>query len=82
MILRPALGKSTQHLKFYDRLGLQAGAFFDKETFGADKLIVGIDTLPLGTLLMNAPLSARSRHQIVQIETAKIDYMPGVSSDE
>ena len=78
----PALSKSTQHPKFYDGLGLQAGAFFDAETFGADKLIVGIDTLPLDTLLMNAPLSERARRQIVQIETAKIDYLPGVSSDE
>jgi spermidine dehydrogenase len=78
----PALAKSTQHPKFYARLGLQAGAFFDEQTFGADKLVVGIDTVHLDKLLMTAPLSERARQQIVQIETAKIDYMPGVSSDD
>jgi spermidine dehydrogenase len=78
----PALAKTTQHPKFYARLGLQAGAFFDEQTFGADKLVVGIDTIHLDKLLMTAPLSERARKQIVQIETAKIDYMPGVSSDD
>jgi spermidine dehydrogenase len=83
----PKLVKSTQNLKFYAQRGLQAGVFFDQETFGADKLVVGFgedgtDTVPLDELLMQAPLSERARKGIVQIETAKIDYMPGVSSDE
>jgi hypothetical protein len=30
----------------------------------------------------DAPLSERARKEIAQIETATIDYMPGVSSDE
>ncbi len=76
------LAKKTQNLEFYDGIGLQAGAFFDQETFGADKLIVGIGTVPLATVLAQAPLSERARAQIIQIETANIDYMPGLSSDE
>jgi spermidine dehydrogenase len=83
----PALIKSSQNLKFYDDLGLQAGAFFDQETFGADKLVVGLGedgtgAVPLDILLNQAPLSAHARKEIAQIETAKIDYMPGVPSDE
>jgi spermidine dehydrogenase len=78
----PKLIKSTQNTKFYAGLGLQAGAFFDRETFGADKLVVGIGTTPLEQLLANAPLSERARQEIIQIETAHIDYMPGLSSDE
>jgi spermidine dehydrogenase len=76
----PALAKRTQNPTFYESRGLQAGAFFDQETFGADKLTVGIGTVPLDELLRQAPLSARAQKEIVQIETAKIDYMPGVSS--
>jgi spermidine dehydrogenase len=79
----PALIKRTQHPKFYDGLGLQAGAFFDQETFGADKLVVGIGgATPLDTLMLQAPLSPRAQKEIVQIETAAIDYLPGVSSAE
>jgi spermidine dehydrogenase len=78
----PALIKQSQNLKFYDGRGMHAGAFFDRETFGADKLVVGIGAVPYETLLRQAPLSERARKEIAQIETASIDYMPGVSSDE
>jgi spermidine dehydrogenase len=76
------LAKTTQHPNFYEGLGLQRGVFFDSETFGADKLIVGLGTQPLEQSLAQAPLSARARKDIVQLETAAIDYMPGLSSDE
>jgi spermidine dehydrogenase len=76
------LAKTTQHPKFYEQHGLQAGVFFDQETFGADKLIVGLGHIPLDQLLAAAPLSARAHQQIIQIQQAKIDYLPGLSSDE
>ena len=84
----PALIKSTQHLQFYKQRGLKAATFFDQETFGADKLIVGPgayeydDSIPIEAALREAPLSELARKQIVQIETANIDYLPGLSSIE
>jgi spermidine dehydrogenase len=78
----PKLIKTTQHWNFYERMGLQSGVFFDRETFGADKLVVGVGTLPVRELLADAPLSPRARQEIAQIEEAHIDYMPGLSSDE
>jgi spermidine dehydrogenase len=78
----PKLVKTTQNLEFYEHLGLQSGVFFDQETFGADKLAVGIGRVPFKQLLEETPLSASARAAIVQIQEAKIDYLPGLSSDE
>jgi spermidine dehydrogenase len=78
----PKLVKTTQNLEFYEHLGLQSGVFFDQETFGADKLAVGIGRVPFKQFLAETPLSASARAAIVQIQEAKIDYLPGLSSDE
>jgi spermidine dehydrogenase len=78
----PQLVKTTQNLEFYESLGLQSGVFFDQETFGADKLIVGLGQLSFEKLLAQAPLSASARSAIVQIQEGGIDYLPGLSSDE
>jgi len=76
------LVKTTQQLEFYEGLGLQSGVFFDQETFGADKLIVGLGQVPFKQFLEQAPLSAAARETIVQIQEGKTDYLPGLSSDE
>ncbi len=78
----PALQKSTQHHKFYDGLGLENAAFFDRETFGADKLCVGIGKRPYAEVLADAPLSASARAKIAEIEEGHVDYMPGLGSEE
>jgi hypothetical protein len=78
----PKLIKSTQHLQFYAHLELKPGAFFDRETFGTDKLVVGIDKATLAHVLRQAPLSAKARDQLVELETGAVDYMPGLSSNE
>jgi spermidine dehydrogenase len=79
--------KTTQHLHFYEHLGLKQGTFFDRETFGADKLVLGMggyrsDKSALAQAVSQAPLSDRARADIVRLETASIDYMPGIASAE
>ncbi len=72
-------------MKFYKQRGLRPATFFAQETFGADKLVAGPgayerdESMPLEETLRETPLSDLARQQIVQIETAKIDYMPGLS---
>ncbi len=78
----PKLIKTTQNLEFYEHLGLQSSVFFDRETFGADKLAVGLGRLPFKEFLAQAPLSASARDAIVQIQEGKVDYLPSLSSDE
>jgi spermidine dehydrogenase len=67
---------------FYQSIGLGRGIFFDRETFGSDKLIVGVDTKPWAELMADAPLAPIVRADIARLNEAKIDYMPGLSSKE
>ena len=76
------LAKATQNLEFYDHLGLQSAVFFDRETFGADQLAVGLGRLPFKQLLAQSPLSEPAREAIVQIQEGHVDYLPGLSSDD
>jgi spermidine dehydrogenase len=90
-----ALDKKCTDYGFYRSLGLGPGVFFDTETFGTDRLIAGLGAVheessgdadgpssKLEELLANAPLSDAARRDILRIETAKIDYLPGLTSTE
>jgi spermidine dehydrogenase len=88
----PALAARCQDTKLYSSLGLQPAVFFDKETFGEDRLVVGepggdwqggsSSGLTWNEFLARAPLSPAVRRDIERIQTAKVDYMPGLSSAE
>jgi spermidine dehydrogenase len=72
--------------------GLQAATFFDRETFGVDRLVVGTPgggrgrgTAPAETweaFLAKTPLSSEAQRDIARLETAAVDYMPDLSNDE
>jgi spermidine dehydrogenase len=76
------LEKECSKEDFYKSLGLGRGIFFDKETFGADKLVVSGEGKPWAQVLADAPLSPQVKADIVRLYEAKTDYMPGLSSDE
>jgi spermidine dehydrogenase len=79
----------------YRSFGLGPKVFFDKETFGADKLV--INQLPriggesedeqarardLEIFLQEAPFSDAAKADYRRLVTDKKDYLPGLSSDE
>jgi spermidine dehydrogenase len=66
--------------EFYPSLGLGFGVFFDKETFGQDRLVSGRIASP--GFLDQTPLSEIARHDIWRLETHAVDYLPGLSSAE
>ena len=87
----PALEKKCVDREVYQDLG--SGYFFDKETFGIDRLVTGVPGGLYGTqaspgsaswtdFLAKTPLSADAQRDIVRIQVDRVDYMPGVSQAE
>jgi spermidine dehydrogenase len=71
--------------------GLQNGFFFDKETFGMDRLVVGLPGGRRGAaapgvswkeFLAKTPLSEQARADIARLQEEHIDYLPGLSDDQ
>jgi spermidine dehydrogenase len=80
------LGVDVQRFyKYYERgfdksMGLTHGVFFDEETFGVDRLVPGRGTLPWLQFFAATPLSEQAQKDLVRLHTAKVDYLPKLSS--
>jgi len=78
----------------YSSLGLGSAIFFDKQTFGEDRLVAGAPAdwgesdrpatkeSQWKQFLQSAPLSDAIKKDILRIETGSADYLPGLTSAE
>jgi spermidine dehydrogenase len=75
-----SLSRKVEHPQFYSKMGLGDAVFFDRETFGTDKLVVGKQSDP--AIVAGYPLPQRAKEDIRRIEGGPVDFMPGLSSAE
>jgi spermidine dehydrogenase len=77
--------KTERFYKDYDQTlyaKMGTAAFFDKETFGEDRLILGMNAMPWPEFLAKAPLSEVAKRDIARVYSEKVDYFPGLSKEE
>jgi spermidine dehydrogenase len=82
--------------KLYRSLGLHSKIFFDKETFGVDRLVTSPASLSGGEkdfltaegmkewkeFLADAPLAPQAKSDLDRLRHAAVDYFPGLTSTE
>ncbi len=66
--------------QLYSKLG--TAAFFDRETFGTDRTVAGMNVLPWPEFLAQTPLSEAARRDIARVYTENVDYMPGLTAEQ
>ena len=81
-----ALAKACDKDEVY--AGLNHGVFFDKETFGTDRLVAGAPLRRRGgtgswaEFLARTPLSPEGQRDVRRVEEGDDDYLPGLTSGQ
>jgi spermidine dehydrogenase len=74
--------------KLYGSLGLRRAVFFDRETFGVDRLVAEEDSgggapetsVRVRALAASAPFTEKARQDFIRLHNERVDYLPGLSA--
>ncbi len=77
----------TRYSEFHDEStygshGLQHAVFFDKETFGTDRLVAGVGQPSWPGFFAKTPLSDTAQEELVRFFESDIDYLEGLSTEQ
>lgn len=67
---------------FYSDMGLRGSTFFDSDTFGADKLVVGFGRRTIRESVHETPLSDQAKLDAVRLYETNENYFEGLSAEE
>jgi len=83
MALLRELGVDVERLaRRYDHAiyrGLGSACFFDRETFGSERVVAGMGSRAWAEFLKDAPLSERAKADILRLYTERRDYLAHLS---
>jgi len=74
--------------KLYASMHLKSGTFFDKETFGEDKLLQGpgegydVNTFVPVPAVAQMPIAEQARKDLIRLNQESIDYLPDLSPEQ
>jgi len=73
--------------KLFSKMKLNEGTFFDKETFGEDRLVVEEPSVYLGPryshkAVEQIPIAPEARRDLIRLQDAKVDYLPGLTPEQ
>ena len=73
--------------KLFAKMKLNEGTFFNKETFGEDRLVIEESSLYLGPryshkVVEQMPIAPEARRDLIRLQEAKVDYLAGLSPEQ
>jgi spermidine dehydrogenase len=66
----------------YARFGLTRGVFFDRESWGEDRLVAGYGQRPWEQFFAEAPASEHVRRELARIHATREDFLDGLTAEE
>jgi spermidine dehydrogenase len=74
--------KNAKMWSRYSEMGLKGSMFFDRETFGQEKLVVGYGSDPFDEFIKKTPLQDVVKRDAARLYKEKTDFFPGLSASE
>ena len=74
--------KNRDMFSIYRKMGLRSSLFFDRESFGEDRLVVGYGSGSIRNSISKSPLSDKAKKDVVRLYETAENYFPGLTADQ